>query len=405
MSTTDPRLIERVYPPQFTARGWRYNRDHVTGVGALLDDDLIWIPELGRFVMAEAAVAGLPRYYGPVADEAAMLALHAPTAYPPRWVAAGDKCRRTDTGAVMECVAGNGTSAGDWLAIASHESVAAITAAVGDIEAEIADLATALAGKADSTHTHPLSQLTQSGAAVGQVATWTGSAWVPQTPSGTSGAASVAVAFASNSAGRLSWAYSAGMRDTSSEGVWSAYVRYIGASLSSATYPTLLRLGSSAGWLRINRASGGTRADIAVRFADGNIRQLVSSGSVAIDDGAAHTLVLTSDGTANGMVIYYDGSVIASGAPGYTGAEAFEASPTLYIGNDSTGSSGFSGLVTAVGIWAGTALTAGQVADLLADDLSVAATWALGRNADRWPVDAVAGARATISAFGVGTTI
>jgi hypothetical protein len=40
---------------------------------------------------------------------------------------------------------------------------------------------------APSSHTHPLSELTQSGAASGQVATWSGTAWVPQTPSGGSG--------------------------------------------------------------------------------------------------------------------------------------------------------------------------------------------------------------------------
>jgi hypothetical protein len=40
---------------------------------------------------------------------------------------------------------------------------------------------------APSTHTHPLSQLTQSSATTGQVATWNGTAWVPQTPSGGSG--------------------------------------------------------------------------------------------------------------------------------------------------------------------------------------------------------------------------
>jgi len=36
---------------------------------------------------------------------------------------------------------------------------------------------------APSTHTHPLSQLTQSSATTGQVATWNGTAWVPQTAS------------------------------------------------------------------------------------------------------------------------------------------------------------------------------------------------------------------------------
>jgi hypothetical protein len=40
---------------------------------------------------------------------------------------------------------------------------------------------------APSTHTHPLSALTQSSATSGQVATWNGTAWVPQTPSAGSG--------------------------------------------------------------------------------------------------------------------------------------------------------------------------------------------------------------------------
>jgi hypothetical protein len=34
-----------------------------------------------------------------------------------------------------------------------------------------------------SSHTHPLSDLTQSSASAGQVPTWSGTAWVPQTPS------------------------------------------------------------------------------------------------------------------------------------------------------------------------------------------------------------------------------
>jgi hypothetical protein len=38
-----------------------------------------------------------------------------------------------------------------------------------------------------ATHTHPLSALTQSSATSGQVVTWSGTAWVPQTPSGGGG--------------------------------------------------------------------------------------------------------------------------------------------------------------------------------------------------------------------------
>jgi hypothetical protein len=45
---------------------------------------------------------------------------------------------------------------------------------------DITGLDTALLGKAAISHTHPLSALTQSSATTGQVATWDGTAWVPQ---------------------------------------------------------------------------------------------------------------------------------------------------------------------------------------------------------------------------------
>jgi hypothetical protein len=48
-------------------------------------------------------------------------------------------------------------------------------------------LAAALAGKAASSHTHALSDLSQSGATSGQVPTWNGSAWAAATPSGGGG--------------------------------------------------------------------------------------------------------------------------------------------------------------------------------------------------------------------------
>jgi hypothetical protein len=52
---------------------------------------------------------------------------------------------------------------------------------------DITGLQTALDGKAATSHTHPLSDLTQSSATTGQVATWNGSAWVPEDPTGGSG--------------------------------------------------------------------------------------------------------------------------------------------------------------------------------------------------------------------------
>lgn len=42
-------------------------------------------------------------------------------------------------------------------------------------------------GAAAAAHTHPLGDLTQSGATTGQVATWNGTIWVPQTPAGGGG--------------------------------------------------------------------------------------------------------------------------------------------------------------------------------------------------------------------------
>jgi hypothetical protein len=47
-------------------------------------------------------------------------------------------------------------------------------------QSDITGLDTALLGKAAISHTHPLSALTQSSATTGQVATWDGTAWVPQ---------------------------------------------------------------------------------------------------------------------------------------------------------------------------------------------------------------------------------
>ena len=54
---------------------------------------------------------------------------------------------------------------------------------VADDVATPADLSAGLAGKANTSHTHPLSAITQSSATTGQVPTWSGSAWVPATPS------------------------------------------------------------------------------------------------------------------------------------------------------------------------------------------------------------------------------
>lgn len=72
----------------------------------------------------------------------------------------------------------------DLAADSSPESTALIEIeTAGGLSRKIT-LAQVLEANAASSHTHALGDITQSGAASGQVATWNGTAWVPQTPSG-----------------------------------------------------------------------------------------------------------------------------------------------------------------------------------------------------------------------------
>ena len=73
-------------------------------------------------------------------------------------------------------------AATDWDSVSGKPSTfppATHTHAVADVTG----LQAALDGKSATSHTHALSALTQSSATTGQVATWNGTAWVPQTAS------------------------------------------------------------------------------------------------------------------------------------------------------------------------------------------------------------------------------
>lgn len=73
-------------------------------------------------------------------------------------------------------------AATDWDSVSGKPSTfppATHTHAVADVTG----LQAALDGKSATSHTHALSSLTQSSATTGQVATWNGTAWVPQTAS------------------------------------------------------------------------------------------------------------------------------------------------------------------------------------------------------------------------------
>lgn len=73
-------------------------------------------------------------------------------------------------------------AATDWDSVSGKPSTFAPSAHTHAV-ADVTGLQAALDGKAATSHTHALSALTQSSATTGQVATWNGTAWVPQTAS------------------------------------------------------------------------------------------------------------------------------------------------------------------------------------------------------------------------------
>lgn len=66
----------------------------------------------------------------------------------------------------------------------TYDTKGLVTAGADAEIADITGLQSALDGKAAAAHTHPLSDLTQSGATTGQVPKWDGAAWVPDDEAG-----------------------------------------------------------------------------------------------------------------------------------------------------------------------------------------------------------------------------
>lgn len=117
-----PDQVKRVHPPFGSTWDLADNRDHVAAGadGKLLETDLsITTDRLGVWRQYKM-IAGEQVDHGPVANAAAMLALHTFGGDPllntaPRYVAPGDSCTRTDDpGWRWFCMAGNGTVITQW---------------------------------------------------------------------------------------------------------------------------------------------------------------------------------------------------------------------------------------------------------------------------------------------------
>lgn len=185
--SVDPKNVIRVTPPTGSDHALAINRDHTTGVGLLTAQDLS-VTTSGRLGVwiGHTMIVGAPADHGEVADEAAMLALHdwpddPHTRAVYHYVAPGDSCTRTDDpGYRYHCLSGHGLYASDWERRPLVAPVAALESRVDTMEIE-------LAGKADATHTHTLSQVTASGT-LGHVVTLTASGLALAAPTGGSGA-------------------------------------------------------------------------------------------------------------------------------------------------------------------------------------------------------------------------
>ena len=142
--STPAAQVARTYVAPGTVWDVARNRDHTTGAGALIPQDLCATTDRAGVWLQWTMLAGFPVAHGEVADEAAMLALHTfgmdsadnPS---PRYVAPGDSCLRTDDpGWRWYCLSGHGLTLSDW---------------------ERRPLAGALTGLATSGHTHTIAQV------------------------------------------------------------------------------------------------------------------------------------------------------------------------------------------------------------------------------------------------------
>jgi hypothetical protein len=165
---------------------------------------------------------------------------------------------------------------------------------------KVNDNNTYLDQKAPNAHTHPLSELTQSGATTGQVATWNGAAWAPATPTGGGGSGSV----------------------TS-----------VGLSLPAAIFSISNSPVTSSGTLTgslVNQSANAVFAGPTSGNANPTFRALVASDIPALPYDAAGSVAAHAalTDTAHGMTVY--------GADFVTAATASAARTKLSLGTAAT---------------------------------------------------------------------
>lgn len=206
--------------------------------------------------------------------------------------------------------------------------------------------------KADASHTHALSSLTQSGATSGQVPQWNGSSWVPATVSGGGGSGTVTSVAVANATG-ITWSgspitTSGTLTPTLSANLqaWHALATSAKADASHTHAASDITSGT------IDPARLGSGTSITTKFLRGDgTWQTISgggAGTVTSIDGAGGTTGMSFSGgpiTSSGTLTLAGTLVVANGGTGATsltgyvkgsGTSALTASSTI-PGSDISG--------------------------------------------------------------------
>ena len=191
-----------------------------------------------------------------------------------------------------------------------------ITDAVGSSDSRLSDART------PTTHTHPLSSLTQSSAATGQVVTWNGTAWTPETPAGSSSSLA---------------AYSSVQNFPATGSASALYLDESSSRLYQWESPVYVEIGVSGGGTATTSASDLTSGTLADARLSANV---VLAGDSRLTDSRTPASHVHGNVTNAGAIGSTSGQIVVTTASGVLTTAATIAAATQVSGLASVATSG-----------------------------------------------------------------